>query len=535
MSLNTAQCPVCKTPISETQFAEIQELIRTEESQKLEALRVELQTEADTRIASAIAASSKKFAAEAELQVASAQRDVEASNRKLKEEQQLRTELIERNAIELKGIQSQNEKSLAEAVAAATLDAKREVEEHLALLRSKQEVLQASLESAQQREAETLLKHRQDLQKAAEVATSAATLAARGDLEAMKVQLDELKKERDALSISVAEQRDLHQTSVERAVAEAKAEAIRVHDHEKRALDAAKSDLERRLESAEKKAHEQQAAMEDALKRQRSVLDEANAQEIAKIRVQVAQDNEALRKKLAEAERKLEQKTINELGQIPEAQLEKDLRQAFEEDLIVRVKPGEPGADLIQTVRYKGESCGKIILDSKNHLQWRDSFAEKLAQDCLDAEGKHAIVSTVAFPKGGKDLSVKDGVILAKPNQVVAIVDVLRRTMIQNHVLGLSQLNEGRKKDRLYQLITSDSYRQSFQIFERTLDELQQIDVDEAKEHKKVWEQRGSRYRRIDRLMRETNDSILAIVESNEVETGANKINAQVVRTRVPI
>lgn len=136
---------------------------------------------------------------------------------------------------------------------------------------------------------------------------------------------------------------------------------------------------------------------------------------------------------------------------------------------------------------------------------------------CLDADGKHAILSTAAFPKGVKDMAIKDGVILARPTQVVGLVDLLRRTMIQNHVLGLSQANEGRKKDKLYELINSDSYRQSHQLQERILRELQEIDVEESAAHKKIWERRGAKHRKLEKLVLEANESIAAIVELEEL------------------
>lgn len=70
MSLNSAECPVCKTPISQTRFAQLQGQIRLEESEKLERVRVEFQLQADARAADAIQAASQRIASDAAKEIA---------------------------------------------------------------------------------------------------------------------------------------------------------------------------------------------------------------------------------------------------------------------------------------------------------------------------------------------------------------------------------------------------------------------------------------------------------------------------------
>jgi hypothetical protein len=534
MSLNTAACPVCQTPISATRFAEIQEQIRAEETAKFEQLRVQFQVEAEAKAAVAIDEASRRFSEQAEARVGAALASLAELTQRLQDEKKLRSDAESERLDELKKLKAESQKLMADAVSFATAAAEKGALEKIALLEVTQEGLQRAIADAREREASTDLTHAQQMKAAVDASREEAQVAQRRESEQLRDQIAQILRERDAISQSAAAAAKEHQLSIQTAVEEANAKAA-----ERYALEIAKAfdanaALLQRLESSEKQVQDQESRLNAELQEQRQILDEAKSVEISKIRADQLQDNEALRKKLAEAERKLDQKTTNDLGQIPEDQLERDLRAEFREDDIFRVKRGQPGADLIVTVKYKGDSCGKIVIDSKNHLSWRDTFCEKLAQDCLEAEAKHSILSTVAFPRGSKDLSVKDGVILAKPNQVVALVDVLRKTMIQNHVTGLSVANEGQKKDRLYQLITSDSYRQNLEISDRIMSELQQIDIDETSAHKKVWEQRGARFRKLDRLMREANDSIAAIVESTEVVRNETRVEA-LIRTRVPI
>lgn len=85
MSLALAECPVCKTPISQTRFAQLQEQIRIEESEKLEKLRVELQLQSDAKVAEAVKVASERIAKGAAKQIALASASSEKLSRDLDE------------------------------------------------------------------------------------------------------------------------------------------------------------------------------------------------------------------------------------------------------------------------------------------------------------------------------------------------------------------------------------------------------------------------------------------------------------------
>src|SRR5438876_5336160 len=57
------------------------------------------------------------------------------------------------------------------------------------------------------------------------------------------------------------------------------------------------------------------------------------------------------------------------------------LRETFEDDRVNRVPKGQNGADIHHHVRYKGQPCGLIVIDSKNHQGWSNSFVPKLRED----------------------------------------------------------------------------------------------------------------------------------------------------------
>ena len=80
-------------------------------------------------------------------------------------------------------------------------------------------------------------------------------------------------------------------------------------------------------------------------------------------------------------ERQIQRKTSQDLGDGAELDLYEILRESFPDDRITRVQKGQPGADIHHEVMYKGQCCGKIVIDSKNRHGWQNAFVTKLRQD----------------------------------------------------------------------------------------------------------------------------------------------------------
>ncbi len=130
-------------------------------------------------------------------------------------------------------------------------------------------------------------------------------------------------------------------------------------------------------------------------------------------------------------QRKLEGKTAHELGEGSEVDLFEQLRAAFESDRIQRVPKGVNGADVIHEVIHNGRVCGKIIYDAKNRDAWQNGFATKLKADKLAQGADFAILSSNKFPKDKAHIHNQDGVIVANPARVLAIVEILRDQLVR--------------------------------------------------------------------------------------------------------
>ncbi len=165
---------------------------------------------------------------------------------------------------------------------------------------------------------------------------------------------------------------------------------------------------------------------------------------------------------------------------------------------------------------YKGDSCGLIVIDSKNRRAWQNAFASKLNQDKVAAKAQHAILATTVFPAGKKELCTHEGVLVMSPARVVDVLQLLRPQMVQMHLKGLSMEERTDKMGRLYSYITSDACAQHFKEADKIADEILDLDVQEVKEHHKNWQTRGAKTRRLKTALREMSTEISAIVEGVE-------------------
>jgi hypothetical protein len=254
------------------------------------------------------------------------------------------------------------------------------------------------------------------------------------------------------------------------------------------------------------------------LARQREILGKDKDSEKAKLQVGFNREREAYQKKISDLGRQLERKTAGELGDGAEIELFDALRDAFPQDQITRVAKGEAGADILHQVMHKGQVCGTIIFDSKNRQIWHKEYVEKLRSDQRDAGADHAVLSTTVFPTGKKELCIVEGVIVINPARAVHVVQMLRQFLQRVHVLGLSNGERTTKAAQLYKFIISETYARQFKEVGEVAEKIAGLDVQEVKEHQKVWQNRGRLTARLKNVVNELDAQIGAIVESRAVE-----------------
>ncbi|MCH8242906.1 MAG: DUF2130 domain-containing protein, partial [Planctomycetes bacterium] len=210
-------------------------------------------------------------------------------------------------------------------------------------------------------------------------------------------------------------------------------------------------------------------------------------------------ENLKFEEKLQELQRKLQKKTAEELGEGAEVDLFEALKTEFPSDQITRVNKGAAGADIIHKVVHNGQVCGCIIYDSKNRNAWRNDYVTKLRRDQLAAKADHAILSTQVFPAGARQLHIQDGVIVSNPARTVVLAQMLRKHVVQNHGLRLSNKARDQKTARLYEFITSERCAQLLDQIVTLTDDMLDLEVKEKKAHDATWKRRGEFIRSVQR------------------------------------
>jgi len=243
----------------------------------------------------------------------------------------------------------------------------------------------------------------------------------------------------------------------------------------------------------ETKIHQRVQEVREALEADKTkALDEERAKHF--------EETQKLTSKLAEAMRQAEKKTANELGEGAEIDLFEMLKGEFEGDSIRRVRKGAPGADIIHEIKQHGKVCGKIVYDSKNRMGWKDEYVAKLRTDQLAEQAEHAILSVLKFKAGHSQLCVLDGVIVANPARVLALVQLLRRHIVQVHTMCLSNNERSQKTAALYEFIRSHRCQQLFERIGSHAEDLLKLQEQEKKTHDKVWNQQGTLFRSIQKV-----------------------------------
>ncbi len=267
--------------------------------------------------------------------------------------------------------------------------------------------------------------------------------------------------------------------------------------------------------------------LQEELAKERQILERDREQREKKLKAEFTREHEKTKSKVAALERQLQKKTPNELGDGAEIDLFEELRSLFKADHFSRVPKGEQGADIHHEVYHKGQSCGKIVYDSKNRQNWQAAYASKLRADQTAAGAAHAILSTNCFPTGKKELCFVNDVIAVSPARVVHIVQLLRNSMVRMHILNLSLQERSGKMAELYKLISSEAFNQSFREADKLTQDILDLDVKEVKAHEDVWKKRGLFTKRLKNVLTEMQTEISAIVERSD--TNGSKRPAGVV------
>jgi hypothetical protein len=196
-----------------------------------------------------------------------------------------------------------------------------------------------------------------------------------------------------------------------------------------------------------------------------------------------------LRKQLTEAQRKAEQGSQQNQGEVQELILQDLLHSEFPMDEIKEVPKGVDGADVIQIVRNRsGATCGTIVWESKNTKAWSTAWTAKLKNDQRTLKAELAVIVSKVLPENIKHFGLLDGIWLADLESAIGLACSLRQQLLEIHVAKSMVANMNSKAEVVYGYLTSNEFKQRIEVwveyFKQRRDE---IDKERAYFNKK-WE-----------------------------------------------
>ncbi len=401
------------------------------------------------------------------------------------------------------------------------------------LQQSNATALQTAKEEARARESEI----RTEAQKAAEVAVAehiatleaerrvaesalqarltaaeAAKASAEQQETALQSQINSLRADKDAeiVKIKEAAAQDAERVRLETAESAAVKFQTTLADKDRAIADANAKvfQTEQKLQTL---AQQHEQALTEKLNSQREIMEQAKDAAINAEKAKAFEENQRLSTKVNELQRAVEKKTSEELGEGAEIDLYEALRKEFPDDDITRIAKGAPGADILHVIVLRGQRCGTIIYDSKNHKAYRSEHVSKLRSDQLAATADHAILSTHKFPQGKAQLHLQEGVLLANPARVVSVASMIRQHIVQIHTMRLSGIERERKTETLYSFITSERYAQLVRRVDERASDLLKEQEKEIKWHQNHWTREGEALRAIQKARADLDNAVAAL------------------------
>lgn len=246
----------------------------------------------------------------------------------------------------------------------------------------------------------------------------------------------------------------------------------------------------------------------------REMMDKAKIEAVNAVKAENFDEKQKLTGKLEELTRQLEKKSADERGEGAEVNLFEALKEEFPRDRIQRVGKGTQGADIIHDVMHNNKVCGRIVYDCKDRSAWRNDYVTKLREDQIAAQAEHAILSSRVFPAGVRQFCEQSGVLIANPARVIALVQMVRRHVVQLSTLRISNEKRVQKTAALYEFIRSDRCTQLFERIDGHADDLLKLQEREKKDHDALWKKQGTLYRGVQKACGDLCSEIDRIIEA---------------------
>lgn len=253
--------------------------------------------------------------------------------------------------------------------------------------------------------------------------------------------------------------------------------------------DLKRKDEERTLEMEKKLLESEEKIRLDAQKK-------VEEQQHLKLMEKDKQIND-IKKQLEEAQRKAQQGSQQNQGEVLELEFEQQLKKEFPNDKISPVSKGIRGADVIQEVWDRtGVRCGIILWETKN-AKWNSNWIDKLKSDQRGLKAEVAALISEHLPEDITAAAYRNGVWVTHRSFAIGMAMALRANLIQASFIKRSVQGKDEKKEILWNYLTSTSFTQRMEAILDTFRSMQE-DLDrEKRSYTKLWAKREMQIKRI--------------------------------------
>lgn len=185
-----------------------------------------------------------------------------------------------------------------------------------------------------------------------------------------------------------------------------------------------------------------------------------------------------------EMNRKLQQGSTQNQGEVFELELEEKLKASFPNDKIKPVEKGVRGADIIQEVwDSRGNYNGKILWELKNtKTPWKEEWITTLKSNQRAIHADDAVIISEIMPKEQKNAGFRNGVWIAKQNFALGLASTLRAKLIQIFYIKNSVKGKDDNKEKLYNYVFGVEYKHRVEAIVEAFTGMQ-VDVEKEKRY----------------------------------------------------
>lgn len=177
-----------------------------------------------------------------------------------------------------------------------------------------------------------------------------------------------------------------------------------------------------------------------------------------------------------------------------EDELTARLEREFPDDKII---PKGKGGDVLQIVMIDKREAGKIIYECKRTPRISGQHVRQAATAKQYRQADFAVVVTTGTRKGFNGLAQVAGVLIVAPLGVIHLTALLRTHLIEIVKANVVREKRAQVGQKLLKYITSPQFRNPIEEIVQTSSDLQEMILEEARDHQRIWQRRWNHYQRI--------------------------------------